>query len=148
MTDQQTPEIVKASLQQALVDLVDLSLQAKQAHWNVYGPQFRSVHLQLDEIVAELRLWSDDVAERLAALGEHPDGRAATVASTSAVEAYEAGSVASDKVVRQFAERLGTAADRIEGELPQLEVDLPTQDLLTGIAFGLRKQAWMFNASH
>ena len=148
MTDQQTPEIVKASLQQALVDLVDLSLQAKQAHWNVYGPQFRSVHLQLDEIVAELRLWSDDVAARLAALGAHPDGRAATVASTSAVEAYEAGSVASDKVVRQFAERLGTAADRIEGELPELEVDLPTQDLLTGIAFGLRKQAWMFNASH
>lgn len=148
MTDKQIPEIVKASLQQALVDLIDLSLQAKQAHWNVYGPQFRPVHLQLDEVVAELRTWSDDVAERLAALDVHPDGRAATVASTSAVEAYEAGAVASDKVVQQFAERLGTAADRIEGELPELEADLPTQDLLTGIAFGLRKQAWMFRASH
>lgn len=143
-----TPEIVTASLQQALVDLIDLSLQAKQAHWNVYGPQFRAVHLQLDDVVADLRLWSDDVAERMSALGEHPDGRAATVAGESAVEAYEAGSVAADKVVQQFAERLAAAATRIKEELPELEVDMPTQDLLTGVAFGLDKHAWMFRASH
>jgi len=148
VSEKKTPEIVAASLQQALVDLIDLSLQAKQAHWNVYGPQFRSVHFQLDDVVAELRVWSDDVAERLAALGEHPDGRAATVASTSAVEAYEAGAVAADKVIQQFAERLTAAGERIQGELPELEADLPSQDLLTGIAFGLEKQAWMFRASH
>lgn len=142
------PEIVVASLQQALVDLIDLSLQAKQAHWNVYGPQFRAVHLHLDEIVAELRVWSDDVAERLAAVGASPDGRAATVASDSAVETYEAGPVAGDKVVVQFAERLASAAARIQEELPELESDLPSQDLLTGIAFGLEKHAWMFRASH
>ena len=144
----ETPEIVTESLQQALVDLIDLSLQAKQAHWNVYGPQFRAVHLQLDEVVAELRVWSDDVAERLAAIGTHPDGRAATVAGTSAVEAYESGAVAADKVVQQFAERLAAAANRIKDELTELEQDLPSQDLLTGIAFGLEKQAWMFRASH
>lgn len=144
----ETPEIVTDSLQQALVDLIDLSLQAKQAHWNVYGPQFRAVHLHLDEIVDELRLWSDDVAERLAALGTAPDGRAATVAADSAVEGYEAGSVAADKVVVQFAERLTAAAARVKDELPELESDLPSQDLLTTIAFGLEKHAWMFRASH
>lgn len=144
----ETPEIVTASLQQALVDLIDLSLQAKQAHWNVYGPQFRAVHLHLDEIVDELRIWSDDVAERLAALGTSPDGRAGTVAADSAVESYDAGAVAADKVVVQFAERLSAAADRIKDELPELEPDLPSQDLLTTIAFGLEKHAWMFRASH
>lgn len=144
----ETPEIVSASLQQALVDLIDLSLQAKQAHWNVHGPQFRSAHLQLDEVVAEVRAFSDDVAERLAALGGHPDGRAATVASESTVESYEGGSVSADKVVVQFAERLAAAADRIKEELPELEVDMPSQDLLTGIAFALEKQAWMFRSMH
>lgn len=143
-----TPEIVVASLQQALVDLIDISLQAKQAHWNVYGPQFRSAHLQLDEVVDEVRTFSDDVAERLAALGGHPDGRAATVAADSTVEAYEAGAVSADKVVQQFAERLATVATRIKEELPELDVDMPSQDLLTGIAFALEKQAWMFRSMH
>ncbi len=141
------PEIVTTSLQQALVDLIDLALQAKQAHWNVYGPQFRSVHLQLDEVVAELRTYSDDVAERLVAIGGRPDGRAETVVADSVVTDYEAGPVAADKVVAQFEERLTAAASRIRDELPELESDAPTQDLLTQVAFGLEKQAWMFRAS-
>ncbi len=47
-----------------LVDLVDLALVAKQIHWNVVGPRFRSVHLQLDELVGTARTHSDTVAER------------------------------------------------------------------------------------
>jgi hypothetical protein len=39
-----------ASLQAVLVDLIELHLQAKQAHWNVVGRNFRDLHLQLDEI--------------------------------------------------------------------------------------------------
>ena len=34
------------------MDLIELSLQGKQAHWNVDGHNFRDLHLQLDEIVA------------------------------------------------------------------------------------------------
>ena len=68
MTDQLSPVVDKA-LQQALVDLTDLSLLGKQAHWNIQGSRFRALHLQLDEIVEEVRVGADDVAERLAALG-------------------------------------------------------------------------------
>ena len=59
--------VVAAALQQALVDLTDLSLQGKQAHWNIEGPGFRSLHLHLDEIIDEVRLAADDVAERIKA---------------------------------------------------------------------------------
>ncbi|WP_276206892.1 Dps family protein, partial [Streptomyces niveiscabiei] len=62
--------IVGSALQGALVDLIDLSLVAKQVHWNVVGPRFRSVHLQLDEVVDVARLHSDTVAERASALGD------------------------------------------------------------------------------
>src|SRR3954447_21247662 len=42
---------VAGELQRMLVDLVDLALIGKQAHWNVEGAHFRSVHLFLDELV-------------------------------------------------------------------------------------------------
>src|SRR5699024_11536440 len=42
-------EAVAGALQQSLVDLIDLSLVAKQLHWSVVGPRFQSVHLALDE---------------------------------------------------------------------------------------------------
>ena len=64
-----------ADLQASLVELLDLALQAKQAHWNVVGPLFRPVHLELDEIVSSAHEAADVVAERLSALREVPDGR-------------------------------------------------------------------------
>ncbi len=67
-------KVVGVVLQEALTDLIDLSLIAKQAHWNVVGPHFRSLHLQLDDLVADSRQFSDAVAERAAALGISPDG--------------------------------------------------------------------------
>lgn len=137
---------VKKALQAALVDLIDLSLAGKQAHWNVHGPHFRSVHLQLDEVIADVRLWSDEVAERLAALGAHPDGRAKVVSETSKVADVGAGALSDDKVIRQFAEQLSAASARIAEVLPEIEEDLPSQDLLIGVVTGLDKHAWMFRS--
>ncbi|HET6736773.1 ferritin-like domain-containing protein, partial [Mycobacterium sp.] len=42
---------LSANLQRVLVDLIELHLQGKQAHWNVVGTNFRDLHLQLDELV-------------------------------------------------------------------------------------------------
>ena len=55
-------------LQWVLVDLIELHLQGKQAHWNVVGQNFRDLHLQLDEIVDAAREFNDAIAERLRAL--------------------------------------------------------------------------------
>ena len=74
-------KVVVAVLQATLVDLIDLSLLGKQAHWNVIGQNFRSLHLQLDKIVAKVREHADTVAERAVALGGNPDGSAGTAAA-------------------------------------------------------------------
>ena len=37
-------------LQLTLVELIALSLIGKQLHWDVTGPGFRDLHLQLDEL--------------------------------------------------------------------------------------------------
>jgi len=62
-----------ADLQGSLIELIDLSLTAKQAHWNVVGESFKPVHLQLDEIYDVCRLGADEVAERIATLGGEPE---------------------------------------------------------------------------
>ena len=49
-----SPELSR-NLQSVLVDLVELQIQGKQAHWNIVGTNFRDTHLQLDEIVHAAR---------------------------------------------------------------------------------------------
>src|SRR5699024_6598307 len=141
-----TPE-VREALQSTLVDLIDLSLVAKQAHWNLYGPHFRSVHLHLDDIVALARSSSDDVAERLVAIGTPVDGRADEVAKTSKVSAIEAGPLGDDKVIAFVAAELQEISNRIRAQLPPIEKPDPlTHDLLVAIATEVEKEAWMFRA--
>src|SRR6195952_2492535 len=79
------------NLQSVLVDLIELHVQGKQAHWNVVGKNFRDLHLQLDEVVEAAREFSDSVAERMRALHASVDGRTAMVAATTTLDPYPAG---------------------------------------------------------
>ena len=112
--EDQARDITGAALQATLVDLVDLSLVAKQAHWNLVGRQFHDVHLHLDELVKKARKYSDAVAERLAAIGVSPDGRAATVAPTPGSRT----STPAGSRPRRDPDRLRGARRRGEGPAP------------------------------
>ena len=63
------------NLQRVLTDLIALELVGKQIHWNVVGPNFRDIHLNLDDVVDIAREGSDEVAERMRAINAVPDGR-------------------------------------------------------------------------
>ena len=80
-------------LQQLLVDLTDLHLQGKQAHWNVVGKNFRDLHLALDEVVDAAREFSDVVAERMRAVYVTPDARAETVAAKTSLTPFPADEI-------------------------------------------------------
>src|SRR5258708_26212096 len=84
---QASPEL-SANLQRVLVDLIELPLQGKQAHWNVVGTNFRDLHLQLDELVDFARESSDIIAERMRALDAMPDGRSDTVAASTTLPEF------------------------------------------------------------
>ncbi len=136
-----------AALQATLSDLIDLSLVAKQAHWNLVGRNFRSVHLHLDEVVDTARLFSDTVAERAAAIGVSPDGRARTVSSSTAVPEHPEGWVTDGTVVEWFVGALAAVIGGLRERITAVEdADLVTQDLLIGITAELEKHHWMFQA--
>ncbi|MFF7309493.1 ferritin-like domain-containing protein [Streptomyces sp. NPDC008137] len=140
---------VSEALQGALVDLVDLALVAKQIHWNVVGPRFRSVHLQLDEVVDTARRYSDTVAERSAALGISPDGRAATVAVGSGIGVTPEGWVDDTTAVGTLVEALGAVIARMRERVEATgEPDPVSQDIFIGITADLEKHHWMFQAEN
>lgn len=135
------------ALEGALIDLIDLSLQGKQAHWNLVGRHFRSLHLQLDDVVASARTHSDTVAERAIALGVNPDGRAHTVAQRSELAQLEAGYIHDDKVVAAFIERLSGIVGRMRERVQATaDPDPVTQDILITVTADLEKHLWMFQA--
>ncbi|MFE9926743.1 Dps family protein [Streptomyces sp. NPDC005774] len=140
---------VSEALQGALVDLVDLSLVAKQIHWNVVGQRFRSVHLQLDEVVTLARTHTDTVAERAAALGVSPDGRAATVAVGSGIGVTPEGWVDDTAAVGAMVDALGAVTARMRERVDTTgEADPVSQDLLIAVTGDLEKQRWMFQAEN
>jgi starvation-inducible DNA-binding protein len=134
-------------LQRVLVDLIELHLQGKQAHWNVVGPNFRDLHLQLDEIVDQAREFSDDIAERMRALSATPDGRSDVVAANTTLPAFPAGEQSTADVVRAMVARLNGAAATVRAVHDDVDAEDPsTADLLHQIVIGLEKQAWMLAA--
>ncbi|MFW6690799.1 Dps family protein [Streptomyces sp. MAR4 CNX-425] len=144
-----TGRATAAALQGALVDLLDLSLVAKQAHWTVVGPRFRSIHLQLDEVVTTTRGHADTVAERSATLGQAPSGTARTVAETSALPQPEPGWMRDTAVVELMIHALGDVIGRMRERIDlTAKTDPVTQDVFVNLTAELEKQSWMFQAEH
>jgi starvation-inducible DNA-binding protein len=139
--------VLAEHLQRVLVDLIELHLQGKQAHWNVAGPNFRDLHLQLDEIVDTAREASDTIAERMRALHATPDGRSDTVAATTTLPTFPAGEQHTGDVVRAVTARLHAAVATMRAVHDDIDAEDPTStDLLHAIVEDLEKQAWMLGA--
>src|SRR5437867_2811918 len=75
-------------LNQQLADVLDLGLQAKQAHWNVKGPHFIGLHELFDKVAEELEEFTDDIAERAVELGGVALGTIQIVAKHPRLDAY------------------------------------------------------------
>jgi starvation-inducible DNA-binding protein len=146
--DAEDREVI-AELQSMLVELIDLALIGKQTHWNVEGPHFRSLHLELDELVDAWRALGDDVAERAVALGAAPDGQAATVASFSHIAPLPVGHLRDYDVIREVADRATEVAARARARIEVVAGRDPvSEDLLIAVAGTLEKQLWMLRAQH
>ncbi len=143
LPDEKNKDVVE-TLQARLVDLLDLSLQLKQAHWCVVGHNFRTVHLQLDEIIDDVRMGSDEVAERISTLGLAPDGRASTVAETSSLSKMDAKFFSASHTVTIVADLLQTTVNGLRESIEKLgDLDPISEDMLIAITAGLEKHLWM-----
>jgi starvation-inducible DNA-binding protein len=137
------------NLQAVLVDLVELHIQGKQAHWNVVGKNFRDLHLQLDEIIDAAREFSDEVAERMRAIHIVVDGRSDTVAATTTLPEYPSGEILTTDTVDLITARLDTTVARIRKVHDAVDEEDPTSaDLLHAVITRLEQYSWMVGAEN
>ncbi|WP_029262934.1 MULTISPECIES: Dps family protein [Microbacterium] len=138
-----------SNLQLVLVDLLELAIQGKQAHWNVVGRNFRDTHRQLDEIIDDARAFSDTIAERMRALHAVPDGRSATIAKTTTLPAFPAGEVSTTETIDLVTERLEAAVGTMRDVHDAVDEEDPTSaDLLHAVIERLEQFAWMVSAEN
>jgi starvation-inducible DNA-binding protein len=145
---QASPELA-GNLQRVLVDLIELHLQGKQAHWNVVGTNFRDLHLQLDELVDFARVSSDTIAERLRALDAVPDGRSDTVAATTTLPQFPAYEVSTAEAVDLVTARVYAAVQTLRQVHDAVDAEDPsTADILHQLIDGLEKLAWLIKSEN
>lgn len=140
---------LRHNLQAVLVDLIELSLQGKQAHWNVVGQNFRDTHRQLDEIIDAAREFSDTVAERMRALHAIPDGRSDVVAETTTLPEFPQGEISTSETVDSITERLEAVVSTIRDVHDAVdEADPTSADILHAVLESLEQFAWMVSAEN
>lgn len=136
-------------LNEQLANTITLSLQVKQAHWNVRGPSFQFVHELFDQVLVHLRAHSDEIAERAAMLGGVPMGTAPTIAANTELDEYDFAAVSAAEHIHAISERYAvhTASLRKAIEATVKLGDPATEDLFTAMLRENEKDLW-FLESH
>lgn len=137
---------IVAELNSVLSGLIDLSLQLKQAHWNVRGATFISVHELFDAIHADVDGYVDIVAERITSLGGRADGTVETVRAGSKLPVYPVSVTDIAGSLTAIADSLSAVDKPISGGLlDRCEElgDAVSTDMLTTLSAMLQKSLWL-----
>lgn len=137
-----------ALLNQTLADLSDLYSQAKQAHWNVRGANFFSLHKLFDEVAGSIEEFIDEVAERVVALGGVAEGTVRQAAARSRLPEFPTNGKNGPAYVHALAMHFAACAKSVRAGAGEADDagDTGTVDLLSGIAGALEKSLWFLEA--
>jgi starvation-inducible DNA-binding protein len=131
-----------------LADATDLHTQCKQAHWNVRGPSFFSLHELFDKVAEAAQEYADDLAERAVQLGGYARGTARDAAQHSTLAEYPHDASSGRDHVQAVSAVLATFARSVRAAIDTSarEGEADTSDLFTEISRGTDKWLWMVEA--
>jgi len=131
-----------------LADALDLQMQAKQAHWNVKGPNFIALHELFDKLAGELDGHIDEVAERITALGGVAEGTIQAVAGRTRLDAYPLELAEGRAHVDALAAAYARCAKSVRKAIDEAAKagDADTSDLFTGVSRDIDKGLWLLEA--
>lgn len=134
-------------LSRLLADTYTLYLKTHNFHWNVTGPQFRTLHLMFEEQYNELWMATDTIAERIRSLGHFAPATYRDFAKLSAIKEPDGVPPATD-MIRQLVEGHETVTRTAREVFPLTDKasDEASADLLTQRMQIHEKTAWMLRA--
>ena len=141
-------ETVCGGLNSLLADAADLSMQAKQAHWALRGPNFIALHKLFDAVYEHAGEWADTIAERVAALGGQPKGTLQEAAKNTRLDAYPVDLVPDREHVARFAMSLGKFGSGLRAAIDEFAGlgDAGSADLVTEMSREVDKDLWFVEA--
>ncbi|MBH8572572.1 DNA starvation/stationary phase protection protein [Nostocaceae cyanobacterium CENA369] len=148
LTEEQRQGVIDL-LNHDLADSYVVLVKTKKYHWDVVGPQFRSLHQLWEEHYEKLTLNIDALAERVRALGGYPVGTMEGFLKIASVKEH-AGDVPTatqmvanlvedhEQIVRNLREHIDRASEEFHDE--------GTADFLTGLMEEHEEIAWMLRS--
>ena len=148
LTEEQRQGVINL-LNQDLADAYLLLVKTKKYHWDVVGPQFRSLHQLWEEHYQTLTLNIDALAERVRTLAGYPVGslegflKIATLKEHAGNVPTATGMVSNlvndhEQVIRNLRDHVDQSGDQFH--------DQGTADFLTGLMEQHEEMAWMLRS--
>lgn len=135
-------------LNSRLADAIDLGAQAKQAHWNVKGPNFIALHELFDTIAEHIEDHVDTLAERITALGGTAHGTISTVSRTTSLKPYPDDILEGIQHVEALSGAVADFGAKVRRAIDESSRagDADTSDLFTGVSREIDKDLWFLEA--
>lgn len=131
-----------------LVDVSDLYFQAKTAHWNVKGPNFRSLHKLFDSVAEAAAEFTDLIAERIVQLGGTAEGTVQVVAERTTLDEFPTSLVDERDHVHAVSAVLAQVGERVREGIEKTDElgDMGSSDLLIDVVREVDKLLWFVEA--
>ena len=146
---QQTEGIAEI-LEPLLADEFLLYLKTRNAHWNVEGPDFHTVHAYFEQLYTELETVIDEVAERIRKIGHYSPATMKEYLQLTHLTEEREDKNNSLSYIKDLLSDHETIIMYLRGSVDKInekyEYDYGTVDFLTALIEQHEKTAWMLRS--
>jgi starvation-inducible DNA-binding protein len=147
--NEESRQAVSDQLVKLLADEFVLYTKTRNAHWNVEGPDFHSMHVFFESQYEQLDEFMDSVAERIRTIGHYAPATLTSFLSLTHLTEKTRDKNDSLSFIKELVEDHESIIEFIRGNIDPFASkyhDYGTSDYITGLMEDHEKMAWMLRS--